>query len=110
LFCFVNKRKGFFRFRRRNFDLYCCRAPGPAIQHATRPRRSGRLRLTGVFATRPLRINFDLTFQSVGRVVAVARNFRCDTQKRQLCSPNLMLRLLKNPESRFMGSGYWQAP
>jgi hypothetical protein len=55
----------FAELRRRNFDLFAA-ALLPA-QFTTPPAldAGGKLRLTGFFPTRPLRISFDLTFQSV---------------------------------------------
>src|SRR5262245_30879256 len=67
--------QSFADLRRRGFDLFACAllpaqfTPQPAMDS------NGRLRLTGFFATRPLRITFDLTFQVVNgqwRLFAIA--------------------------------------
>ncbi len=56
----------FADLRRRNFDLFSVALIAPQFTSAPVPDASGKLRVTGFFATRPLRINFDLAFQSVG--------------------------------------------
>jgi hypothetical protein len=58
----------FADLRRRNFDLFSVALIAPQFTSAPAlvDAASGKLRLTGFFATQPLRINFDLTFQSVG--------------------------------------------
>jgi hypothetical protein len=58
----------FADLRRRNFDLLSVALIAPQFTSAPAlvDAASGKLRLTGFFATQPLRINFDLAFQSVG--------------------------------------------
>jgi hypothetical protein len=65
----------FADLRRRNFDLFAAALLAPKFTAAPALDSNGRMRLTGVFPTRPLQINFDLTFESVGgqwRLFAVA--------------------------------------
>jgi hypothetical protein len=56
----------FADLRRRNFDLYAAALLAPQLTAAPALETDGKLRLTGFFATRPLQINFDLTYQVVG--------------------------------------------
>jgi hypothetical protein len=65
----------FADLRRRNFDLFAAALLAPQFTDGPALDASGRLRLTGFFPTSPLRISFDLTFQSVGgqwRLLAVS--------------------------------------
>lgn len=55
----------FSDLRRRNFDLFAAAVLTPQFTAEPSVDASGKLRLTGFFATRPQRISFDLTFQSV---------------------------------------------
>lgn len=55
----------FSDLRRRNFDLYGAALLAPQLTAAPALDADKRLRLTGFFATRPLRIKFDLSFQAV---------------------------------------------
>jgi hypothetical protein len=67
--------QSFSDLRRRNFDLFAVALMAPQFSAPPALDASGRLRLSGFFATRPLRINFDLTFQSVGglwRLLAIS--------------------------------------
>src|SRR5262249_15775942 len=57
--------QSFSDLRRRNFDLFAGALLAPQFTPDPALDSSGRLRLTGLFATRPLQISFDLTFQSV---------------------------------------------
>jgi hypothetical protein len=56
----------FSDLRRRNFDLYGAALLAPQLTAAPALDADKRLRLTGFFPTRPLQINFDLTFQVAG--------------------------------------------
>jgi hypothetical protein len=56
----------FVDLRRRNFDLYCAALLAPQLSAAPALDADKRLRLTGFFPTRPLQINFDLSFQVAG--------------------------------------------
>jgi hypothetical protein len=56
----------FSDLRRRNFDLFNAALIAPQFTPAPALDAGRKLRLTGFYETRPLRINFDLTFQSVG--------------------------------------------
>jgi hypothetical protein len=56
----------FSDLRRRNFDLYGAALLAPQLTAVPALDADKRLRLTGFFATRPLQINFDLSFQLVG--------------------------------------------
>ncbi len=56
----------FTDLRRRNFDLYGAALLAPQLTAAPALDAEKRLRLTGIFPTRPQRINFDLSFQVVG--------------------------------------------
>jgi hypothetical protein len=58
--------QSFADLRRRNFDLFAVGLLAPQFTAGPALDSSGRLRLTGFFPTNPLRISFDLTFQSVG--------------------------------------------
>ncbi len=67
--------QSFADLRRRNFDLFAAALLAPEFTAAPALDAGGRLRLTGFFATSPLRISFDLIFQSVGgewRLLAVS--------------------------------------
>jgi hypothetical protein len=67
--------QSFSDLRRRNFDLFAVALMAPQFSAPPALDANGRLRLSGYFATRPLRINFDLTFQSVGglwRLLAIS--------------------------------------
>jgi hypothetical protein len=55
----------FADLRRRKFDLFAAALLSPQFSSDPALDPGGKLRLTGSFATRPLRITFDLTFQSV---------------------------------------------
>jgi hypothetical protein len=56
----------FADLRRRKFDLFAAALLAPQFTAPPALDASGKLRLTGFFPTRPLRVTFDLTFQSVG--------------------------------------------
>ena len=56
----------FADLRRRNFDLYAAALLAPQLTATPALDADGRLRLTGFFPTRPLQINFDLTYQVAG--------------------------------------------
>jgi hypothetical protein len=56
----------FTDLRRRHFDLFSVALAAPQLTVAPAVDGNGMLRLTGLFPTRPLQINFDLLFQSVG--------------------------------------------
>jgi hypothetical protein len=61
--------------RNRHFDLFAVALLAPQLSAPPRMDEQGRLRLTGVFPTRPLQINFDLLFESVSgqwRVFGIA--------------------------------------
>jgi hypothetical protein len=67
--------QSFSDLRRRNIDLFAVALMAPQFSAPPALDASGRLRLSGFFATRPLRIDFDLTFQSVGglwRLLAIS--------------------------------------
>jgi hypothetical protein len=55
----------FADLRRRNFDLFAAALLVPKFTAAPELDSNGRMRLTGLFPTRPFEISFDLTFQSV---------------------------------------------
>ncbi|TPQ41271.1 hypothetical protein C2U70_03635 [Bradyrhizobium guangdongense] len=57
---------GFTDLRRRNFDLFSVALAAPQLSTPPFLDPGKMLRLTGYFPTRPLQINFDLTFQNVG--------------------------------------------
>ncbi len=57
---------GFTDLRRRNFDLFAVALAAPQLSTPPYLDPNKMLRLTGFFPTRPLQINFDLTFQNVG--------------------------------------------
>jgi len=56
----------FADLRRRNFDLYGAALLAPQLTVAPALDAEKRLHLAGFFPTRPLQINFDLSFQVVG--------------------------------------------
>lgn len=56
----------FANLRRRNFDLFAAAITAPQLTAAPAIDADKMLRLTGFFPTRPLQINFDLLFESVG--------------------------------------------
>lgn len=56
----------FADLRRRNFDLFSVALAAPQLSTPPYLDPNKMLRLTGFFPTRPLQINFDLTFQNVG--------------------------------------------
>jgi hypothetical protein len=56
----------FTDLRRRNFDLYGAALLAPQLTAPPSLDADKRLRLTGVFATRPQQINFDLSYQVAG--------------------------------------------
>src|SRR5262245_8205568 len=58
--------QSFADLRRRNFDLFAAAILAPQFTAGPAVDANGRLRLIGFFPTSPQRINFDLTFQSVG--------------------------------------------
>ena len=65
----------FADLRQRNFDLFAVALIAPEFAAEPAFDANGKLRMTGFFATRPLRIHFDLTFQNVNgqwRLFAVA--------------------------------------
>ena len=67
--------QSFSDLRRRNFDLFAAALLAPQFTAEPAVDANGKLHLTGFFPTRPLRISFDLTFQSVGgqwRLFAIA--------------------------------------
>ena len=67
--------QSFADLRRRNFDLFAAAILAPQFTAGPAVDANGRLRLIGFFPTSPQRINFDLTFQSVGgqwRLLALA--------------------------------------
>jgi hypothetical protein len=55
----------FTDLRRRNFDLFAVGLAAPQLSTPPFLDPSKMLRLTGYFATRPLQISFDLTFQNI---------------------------------------------
>ena len=55
----------FADLRSRNFDLFAAALLAPQFTATPAVDAAGRVRLTGFFATQPLQISFDLTFQSV---------------------------------------------
>jgi len=57
--------QSFLDLRRRKFDLFAVSFSSPQFSPDPSVDSSGRVRLTGFFPTRPLQINFDLTFESV---------------------------------------------
>lgn len=56
----------FTDLRRRSFDLFSVALAAPQLSTPPYLDPNKMLRLTGFFPTRPLQINFDLTFQNVG--------------------------------------------
>jgi hypothetical protein len=56
----------FTDLRRRRFDLFSAALAAPQLTAPPALDVNGMLRLTGLFLTRPLQINFDLLFQNVG--------------------------------------------
>lgn len=58
--------QSFADLRRRKFDLFGAALLAPQFSTPPALDASGKLRLKGSFPTRPLRIDFDLLFQSVG--------------------------------------------
>src|SRR5882762_1118880 len=58
--------QSFSDLRRRNFDLFAVALLAPQFTTPPAVDTGGKLHLAGFFATRPLRISFDLSFQSVG--------------------------------------------
>ena len=56
----------FSDLRRRNFDLYGAALLAPQLTAAPALDADKRLHLTGIFATRPQQISFDLSFEVVG--------------------------------------------
>jgi hypothetical protein len=58
--------QSFADLRRRKFDLFTVALAAPQLTAPPALDGNGMLRLTGVFPTRPLQINFDLLFQNVG--------------------------------------------
>jgi hypothetical protein len=58
--------QSFADLRRRNFDLFAVALAAPQLSTAPYLDPNKMLRLIGYFPTRPLQINFDLTFQNVG--------------------------------------------
>jgi hypothetical protein len=58
--------QSFTDLRRRNFDLFAVALAAPQLSTPPYLDPNKMLRLTGYFPTRPLQINFDLTFQNVG--------------------------------------------
>jgi len=58
--------QSFSDLRRRNFDLFAVALLAPQFTTPPVVDASGKLHLAGFFPTRPLRISFDLSFQSVG--------------------------------------------
>ncbi len=58
--------QSFADLRRRNFDLFAAALLDPQFSAEPSLDANGKMRLTGFLPTRPLQINFDLTFQSVG--------------------------------------------
>ncbi len=65
----------FSDLRRRNFDLFSVALLSPKFTTPPALDANNRLRLAGFFPTRPLQINFDLTFQVVGgqwRLLAIS--------------------------------------
>ena len=57
--------QSFADLRRRNFDLFAAALIAPQFTAEPALDPSGKLHVAGFFATRPLRINFDLIFQNV---------------------------------------------
>jgi hypothetical protein len=58
--------QNFADLRRRNFDLFSAALIAPQLTAAPALDSNKMLRLMGIFATRPLQIQFDLLFQEVG--------------------------------------------
>jgi len=58
--------QSFADLRRRKFDLFAAALLAPQFSAPPALDASGKLRLKGFFPSRPLRIEFDLLFQSVG--------------------------------------------
>jgi hypothetical protein len=56
----------FTDLRRRNFDLFAVALAAPQLTATPARDDKGMPRLTGLFATRPQQINFDLMFQDIG--------------------------------------------
>jgi hypothetical protein len=83
----------FSDLRRRNFDLFAVALLAPQFNAPPALDASGKLRLTGFFPTRPLRISFDLTFQTVGGqwrlfAISVATSEAPTTQSRLVRPPS----------------------
>jgi hypothetical protein len=57
----------FSDLRGRHIDLYAAAVIAPQLTAPPHLESNGMLRLTGVFPTRPLRINFDMLFQDVDK-------------------------------------------
>lgn len=57
--------QSFLELRRRKFDLFSVSFSDPEFTAVPARDASGKIRLTGFFPTEPLRIRFDLLFQSV---------------------------------------------
>jgi hypothetical protein len=57
--------QSFFDLRRRKFDLFAVTLLAPKFSADPAVDSSGKMRLTGVFPTRPQQIAFDLVFQAV---------------------------------------------
>jgi hypothetical protein len=55
----------FADLRQRKFDLFAAAIAAPQFTAAPAADAAGRVRLTGYFPTRPLRINFDLVYENV---------------------------------------------
>lgn len=58
--------QNFADLRRRKFDLFTVALAAPQLTAAPALDGNGMLRLTGIFPTRPLQINFDLLFENSG--------------------------------------------
>lgn len=58
--------QSFSDLRRRNFDLFAVALAAPRLAQPPALDGNGMLRLTGMFPTQPLQINFDLLFENVG--------------------------------------------
>jgi hypothetical protein len=83
--------QSFADLRRRNFDLFGTALLTPQFTSEPSVDANGRMRLTGIFPTRPLQISFDLIFQSVGgewRLFAISvATPEAPTQQSQLLRP-----------------------
>jgi hypothetical protein len=67
--------QSFSELRHRNFDLYAAALLAPQLSAPPVVDANQRLRLTGLFPTRPLQINFDLLFQVIAgqwRLMAIS--------------------------------------